>query len=62
MRLDVFRNSEAEKISIETIPAGTFAGQKALVIWDDDDTAKAPMLLDDGLIEWLADKMREMQE
>lgn len=47
-------NSEGERISIERVTTGDFAGQLLLVIHDDGMLAtRAPTLLDEGMQDWL---------
>lgn len=53
-RISEHVNSEGERISIDLIRDGAFAGQRCLVIHDDAPSqALAPMLLDEGTEQWL---------
>jgi hypothetical protein len=47
-------NSQDEEIAIGFPPAGDFKGQELLILYDDPPArSAAPMLLDQGTIEWL---------
>ena len=54
-------NSQNEKISIESIDKGQFAGQLLLVVHDDKKAGGtvAPMLLDKSTITWLMQTLKE---
>lgn len=57
-----YRNSEGERIAIETCTAPDFAGQPILSIFDDPPPhgtgTRAPTLLDEGAIRWLLDQLQ----
>ena len=56
-------NTEGERIAIERVTDGPFAGRQVLVLYDDPPPngtgQRAPMLLDEGTRRWLLDALAE---
>jgi len=55
-------NSQGERITIERPTSGPFIGDLILVIYDDPPLCTpAPMLLDDGTMEWLSRSLADLR-
>ena len=59
-------NSEGERIEIVRVGSGRFEGMPLLVIHDDPPPRgsgiQAPMLLDEGTREWLAEQLLDLED